>query len=278
FVGRVKISQNFESIKKIINFLRKNIPERLINAKSFRVTCSRYGYHNFRSIDVERLVGEYLYENYKIPVSLKDFEKNLFIKIVGSNAYILLQLNKTPLDKRFYKLFNHPTAIDPILAYGMIRLSKIKRNQIIVDPMCGSGTILIEAALEFPNAKYFGLDIFERFVKGARMNAKAAKVRLIKFKVGDCRCLEKYFSKIDRIITNPPYGVKIGREETVKALYFKFVESAARVIDKGRIVLTVLKAGVFRNIIFKTKFFRISEERVVRYGGLYPNLFVLERI
>lgn len=280
YLGKTKLTEKRESLKRIIEFFRKNPPEDLLSAKSFRVTCSRYGHHEFKSIEVERFVGEYFYENFHIPVDLRNPDKELFVKIVGNTAYLMLKHNKKPLEKRNYRVFLHPTAADPILAYGMFRLAEIKEGEIVVDPMCGSGTILIESALEFPKAKYFGIDISEKFLEGAKQNAKVAGVdHLIKFIHGDCRNLESYFEKIDKIITNPPYGVKMGNEKSVKGLYYKFLESAGKVVrENGRIVLTVLRGNMFRMAIFRTKFFKIVEERIVKYGGLFTHLFVLEKI
>ena len=280
YLGKTRLTEKRESLKRIIEFFRNNPPEDLLSAKSFRVSCTRYGHHEFKSIEVERFVGEYFYENFHIPVNLENPDKELFVKIVGSTAYLMLKLNKISLEKRSYRVFLHPTAADPILAYGMFRVAKVKEKEIVVDPMCGSGTILIESALEFPKAKYFGIDISEKFLKGAKQNAKAAGVdHLIKFIHGDCRNLENYFEKIDKIITNPPYGVKMGNERSVKGLYYKFLESAGKVMkENGRIVLTVLRGNMFRMAIFRTKFFKIVEERIVKYGGLFTHLFVLEKI
>ena len=131
----------------------------------------------------------------------------------------------------------------------MVKLSRMRDNVIIRDPLCGSGTIAIEAAIqacniapglnrsfiaeEFPLliktiwtkereaareeireplTKIFGSDIDPAAIELARDNARKAGVgKFIDFKVADAR---KFVSPISdargTIITNPPYGERLG--------------------------------------------------------------------
>jgi 23S rRNA G2445 N2-methylase RlmL len=185
------------------------------------------------------------------------------------------------LYKRFKKVFNHPAAIKSTLAYGMIRLAEIKNRETLLDPMCGSGTIALEAASLYKDKiKIYAGDIEKDFVEKAKENAKANNLEeFIEFKHLDARELDKHFSSLDKLITNPPYGVRIAKKRNLKSFYRKFLKSLSEVLSKeGRAVIINLKANMFRNIILKLKTFKIVHERVVESGGIYPHIFVLERI
>lgn len=75
------------------------------------------------------------------------------------------------------------------------------------------------------------------------------------------------------------WGVRTGRERNLKETSFEFLNPVSKTIElDGRIVIITLKATAFRNIILKTKKFKVVHERVVETGGLHPHIFVLEKL
>jgi 23S rRNA G2445 N2-methylase RlmL len=267
-----------EEIRKI---LEKVDVEELENAETFRVTSERYGLHDFTSIDMQKIAGEIFLKKYKKKVSLKNFDLNIRFDLIGNFGFVGIQLTRNPLYKRFKKVFNHPAAIKSTLAYGMIRLAEIKDGETLLDPMCGSGTVVLEAASLYKDKiKIYAGDIVKDFVEKAKENAKANNLeKFIEFKNLDATKLEKYFSSIDKLITNPPYGVRIAKKRNLRGFYRKFLESLSKVLSKeGRAVIINLKADMFRNIILRLKTFKIIHERVVESGGIFPHIFVLEKI
>jgi len=270
--------KNLENIYRIAK--RVNLDD-LAKAKTFRVTSKRFGEHNFTSIEIQSIVGKALQEKYGKSVDLKNFDINIRVDVIGTFGFIGIQHTKESLHKRFIKKFNHIASIKSTLAYGMLQLANIKKGEQLLDPMCGSGTTALEAASLFRDKiKIVAGDIEPKCVRGAKENAKANNLeRFIQFKKIDATKLDKYIDKVDKIVTNPPYGVKVGKRQDLKWLYKKFLISANKVLSKsGRIVVVNLRADMFRNIILRTKLFKIVHERVVESGGLYPHIFVLEKI
>jgi putative N6-adenine-specific DNA methylase len=144
------------------------------------------------------------------------------------------------------------------LAAGLIRLTGWQKDIPIIDPMCGSGTILIEAALMAMNVspgslrrgfgfenlkdfeesvydrviddvataektelpfKFYGFDTDRKVLQAAKDNARRAGVdHLIEFKNESIATLAPPVEK-GLIITNPPYGARIGDEDNLKDLY-----------------------------------------------------------
>ncbi|MEM5870262.1 MAG: THUMP domain-containing protein [Candidatus Aenigmatarchaeota archaeon] len=259
-----------------------NLSEIFRNKKSFRITSQRIGLHSFTSIEIQKVVGQVIKEKYELKVDLENFDVNLRVDVFGKDVLVSSQLTKESLYKRFKLPFVHPAAIKSTIAYGLIRIADVKEEEMVLDPMCGGGTILLELADLFKNkVKIFGSDINKKFVEGAIKNAKANGLKkFIEFKVADATKLEEAFPKnsIDKIITDLPYGVRMKRKN-LKSLYEKFLTSSYEVLkDSGRIVALTLRADSFRTFVCRTKKFKVVEERVIESGGLYPHVFVLEKL
>lgn len=132
-------------------------------AKTFRVTSQRIGEHAFTSVQVQKYAGQALVEKYGRKVGLKSFDTNIACNVIGSKCYVGVQLTRESLHKRFERLFNHPATIKAPLAYGMLRIVEIKEEENLLDPFCGGGTILIEAAQTWNvKIKILGSDINKR--------------------------------------------------------------------------------------------------------------------
>jgi 23S rRNA G2445 N2-methylase RlmL len=281
-VSLFEIRTGEEGLLDVYNGLKNIEIEDLKNAETFRVTCQRIGEHAFTSVQVQKHAGQAIVDKYGKKVSLKSFDVNVVCDVIGSRCYVGVQLTRESLHKRFERLFNHPAAIKAPLAYGMLKIAGVNDGDVLLDPFCGGGTIPIEAAQVWDGRiTIFGSDINNGFLEGARRNAKAAGVeKHISFRIADARRLEEFYdSNIDRIVTNPPYGVRMGREKNLRETYFNFLNSASKIMKPdSRIVTISLKATAFRNTVFQTKRFKLVHERVVETGGLYPHIFVLEKL
>lgn len=105
--------------------------------------------------------------------------------------------------------FFHPTSLQPKLAGCMINLTRVSAGEVLLDPFCGTGSILIEAG--FLGCRAVGADIELKMVKGARLNLLHFGVDCFLFRV-DARKIP--LSYVDAVATDPPYG----RSATTKGL------------------------------------------------------------
>ncbi|MDA0577820.1 MAG: THUMP domain-containing protein [Verrucomicrobia bacterium] len=108
-------------------------------------------------------------------VSGTDADVRVFVYVVGDKASVYLDLSGESLHKRGYRLGVGDAPLRETLAAALLRLSAWDRRTPLVDPMCGSGTIAIEAAMWALN-KAPGLDRerfgFERWANfGAKQRA-----------------------------------------------------------------------------------------------------------
>jgi putative N6-adenine-specific DNA methylase len=182
---------------------------------------------------------------------------SLYIYIFNDEVNIMLDSSGIPLYKRGYRIDTNLAPINEALAAGLVLLSGWDGRLPLYDPMCGSGTILIEAALIAANVPpgYFrqsygfknwpdfdqelfdkiyesaiskindnkpvllGTDISPNVLKKAKANAASANVNeMITFKQADF--LETTFGEERKytIIMNPPYGERMNKDD-IKALY-----------------------------------------------------------
>ena len=179
------------------------------------------------------------------------------------------------LHRRYYRVAEHMASLKPTIAYAMLKLGGAEKAKRLVDPMCGSGTIAIEAALDFAVPEIFCFDINRKYVEKAIINSSVARVRnLIAFGVQDARELHEVLDWADLIVTNPPYGVRMGSPRKVLELYEEFLESAKKVLDpRGKLVMiTPLRET---EEMAREKGFEILEARDVYHGDLWVKLLVM---
>ena len=206
--------------------------------QSFAVRSERVGEHNFTSIDVAKVVGQAIIDSYleaygrrlKVNLKMPDVE---FYALVRNQEFILgVNTTGNSLHRRGYRIYEHPAALKPTLASAMLRISGWKPEKSIIDPMCGGGTIPIEAAFkannippghlredfaflklkifdrkEFEEIKIrilnqkrsercsgiYGMEKFRHHLDGAMKNSERAGVReSIEFKLGDATRPDDY--------------------------------------------------------------------------------------
>lgn len=185
--------------------------------------------------------------------------------IVDDVVTVTLDTSGEGLHKRGYRTYLGEAPIRETLAAAMIQLSVWNPERVLIDPFCGSGTIPVEASLigldiapgmnrnfaceQFANApkvrekvqdeaeqrikrdrqlRISGFDINKDAIKLALKHAERAGVKdNIHFQVQDMRDLSsKYAHGV--IITNPPYGERLMKEDELKALYRDFGRVTAK--------------------------------------------------
>jgi len=96
----------------------------------------------------------------------------------------------------------HPATMPPKLARCMVNLARPKRSQLLLDPFCGIGGILIEAGLV--GCRVIGCDIKLEMVKGCLRNLEFFRISSVGVARADARNLP--FGRVNCIVTDPPYG------------------------------------------------------------------------
>lgn len=80
-------------------------------------------------------------------VDLEDPVLRIHLHLIGDMCHVSLDSSGTSLHERGYRTETGPAPINEVLAAGMVQLTAWDKRLALVDPMCGSGTIAIEAGL-----------------------------------------------------------------------------------------------------------------------------------
>ncbi len=257
------------------------IPQ-LLNGESFRVSTRRYGNHEFGSSEVQVVAGRVIQNNYNASVSLKEYEVHVRVDVIARFAYIGIQRTPEKWGKRYHFKRFHRAGIKPSMAYALIEMANLEERQTLLDPFMGGGTIPIEAAsLWGSQVKILGSDLYDEAIEQAQTNAEWTGFKNeVTFIQSDIYHLdESVAGPIDAIVSNPPYGVKSATNANMRKLYRGFILKAAKVLKlEGRMVVMVQRTDMFRQLIGRTKLFKVIEERVVESSSLSPHVFVLGKI
>lgn len=146
--------------------------------------------------------------------------------------------------------------LPPKLAKMMVNLAEMKKNKILLDPFCGSGTILTEAAV-MGYQQLIGSDLSARAVENTKKNMEWLRTKFSIFnsqfsiKVCDVANLTECFGekKVDAIVTEPWLGPPLrGKESTMQIkknmsdleeVYVSAFKSFVRVLRQGGTVVMV---------------------------------------
>jgi tRNA (guanine10-N2)-dimethyltransferase len=131
--------------------------------------------------------------------------------------------------------FFHPGVMMPRMARTLVNIAGTKTGDILLDPFCGTGGILIEG--ELLGMQAIGTDFDPLMVEGSRKNLAGATVML-----ADATRLPFADRSIDTVVTDFPYGqsVCIRKEDTMDRLYYSSLEEIRRVMkpDRRAVVVT----------------------------------------
>ena len=191
------------------------------------------------------------YGNDKRPgVRLQDADVMLNVHIAGNTVTLSLDSSGESLHKRGYRVAQTEAPINEVLAAGIILRSGWRGESPLVDPMCGSGTFLVEAALiaaninpgiyrkgfAFENWNDFDAELFDSLynddsgerefnhkIYGADISPKAVDIAMRNIKsAGVARYIDLQVKPISQwteapangvIVTNPPYGERISADD-----------------------------------------------------------------
>ena len=217
----------------------------------------------------------------KTKVNLKDPDKT-FIGILTSERFIfgtkLAEIPAKPfVDRRPRKKpFFHPSAMQAKLARCMVNLAKPKPGELVFDPFCGTGGMLIEAAVI--DCRVLGLDIQRRMARGTLRNLAHFKIKPEGVIVGDARNLP--IKKVDCVVTDPPYGRStITFKRTTGQIVEEVLASVHGLLNKGkRVCMAAPKTLNVQNIGTNLGYKHLESHFVYVHRTLTREIAVFEKV
>lgn len=200
----------------------------------------------------EKAIIEKLKMKYKVSWFEKSGPRvKIEVSLLNDIAEITMDTSGEGLHKRGYREVNYKAPLSETIAASLVKLTFWNKDRILADPFCGSGTIPIEAAMiekniapglmrdfDFVKFKFFDEDIFKEEKKkcyseinydekleilASDVSHKAIQIAKANAEIlgldEDISFFQKDIRDLDLpddygvIITNPPYGERIGKED-----------------------------------------------------------------
>lgn len=227
--------------KKLKEKIKKIDLDDFLNKKtSFRASSKRIANDNIHNEELNANIGEMIIDKikkekkYTQKVDLENPDIIFFVYIIKNTCYLGIDLSGFDLHKRDYRVFSDPRALRATVAYALSRISDYKPKDFVLDPFCGSGSILIEATLFATNKSInfyrkdkfqflklkplkkidfdeffenidknikklklnlYGYDTILHYIQSARKNAKIAGIKQINWSKVDLDWVDLKFKK-----------------------------------------------------------------------------------
>lgn len=225
-------------------------------------------------------VADLIYEKTWAEVSLSRPDKIFSPCIKDSKNHLFVKL--PPLRKEFrdrepkYRPYSPSITMGAELSRGLVNLSRASPGMSFLDPFCGSGSFLLEAASIGCDIK--GCDLSTKFLEGARWNAEfyqlSSRIKLFK---ADATDLPFPDNSIWSIASDPPYGKAAGLfGKEIEQLYRDFLKEAKRVLLPQRLLAFCSPSPIkdlVRNLSGWRNLFHVKRKI---HGSLTRHIFVFQ--
>ena len=292
-------AQDFETLFQGV----KRLPwaDMIGKKQAFPVTGDAVRSQLYSVSDIQKIAKKAIVEKLKETYKIDIFEEiepavPVHIAILKDVVSVLINTSGAGLNRRGYRRLNATAPLRETLAAGLLYIARMG-DQPVYDPMCGSGTIVIEAAMMKKNIapglqRRFAYEAFGFVNKDVFSSAhEAAKQQIIKDSVpvfgsdvdGEvlslCRTHAKTAGVFDHItiqkadigealkgdprgilVTNPPYAVRMGEKREVEALYKKM----GRIINYCRGLKTFV---ISADMGFERHFGQKADKKRKLYNG-----------
>jgi putative N6-adenine-specific DNA methylase len=223
------------------------------------VSNSKIRHSQYAALCLKDAIADYFTERERRRPTVQRTDPDVWINlhIENNRAVISFDTSGGSLHRRGYREKTVEAPMQEIVAASVVRLAEWDGSKPLYDPMCGSGTLLIEALMAYcripagllrkrfgfqflpdfnkalwkkvkkeaddgirdlPPGTISGSDISPLAVDAAKTNAQAIpQGNKIEFRVLDFRKIDDLSDKV--IVCNPPYGIRLGKEEDLISFY-----------------------------------------------------------
>ena len=247
---------------------------------TFRVISRKYGKHDYRRKDFERAVLQGLERRYPRWTPVADGgQVEVWANLLGSQLLIGARLTDRTMRHRFQKMVELPASLRPSVAAAMVHLSEPNKDDVFVDPMCGSGTILLERLAAGPYRRLYGGDIDPKRVEATKKNIfQKAWVKGALLRQWDATELPLNTYEVDKVVTNLPFGKQIGRGQNLRKLYEGFFAELTRVLKpNGRAILFTSEYDLLKETMRQQPKLEVVRGYSIAVLGQWGRIYIVDR-
>lgn len=270
-----ELARTAESMEEALRLHREAGVPRRRGRPTYRVIVRKAGQHAFRRIDAQQACEAGLARRFPRWRLVEDGAGlEFWLQIIGEDAVLGLRLSSAAMRQRTYRTANLPASLKPAVAHALARLARPSGGGLLVDPACGSGTVLAEAGSA--GLTVLGGDIEQVAVRAAQRNLLAAGVTA-SIARWDARWLPLAAGIADGLACNLPWG----RQQVVgdlAELYRRVLSEAARVVKSGgRIALLTSERELLERLVRNRRGLAVERRLRVTVRGADAWLLALKR-
>ncbi len=208
-----------------------------------------------------------------------DAEEALWVFCIEEVYYICLRQYRS-LDASFRdaRVVERPGSLPPTIAAAMAFLSKPGKEEVILDPMCGSGTLLAEAYAYTPQSRFIGFDIDPHAIAAARLNL--THIPQIRLEIQDGTKTDLPANSITLILSNLPFGKQYGDRQHNVELYRNLFTEMIR-IGVPRVWRAIFLTGDIASLelaLSGVSYLSVMQKVPIRVRGEKATIFVIQPV
>jgi tRNA (guanine6-N2)-methyltransferase len=239
---------------------------------TYHLVAQMEGRHGYLRKDARKALAQGLAGT--VPESWRPVEENaaveFWLTIHGAMAVCGLRLSDRTMRHRTYKLEHRPASLRPTIAAAMIRLAEIGPRHIVLDPMCGAGTLLAEGLAAAQHirgscAPVWGGDVDFSAVRAAAVNLRRLGPALLA--QWDAPRLPLASAVVDRIVSNPPFGKQLSSPDAVARLYQAMLTEYDRVLRPGGVAVLIVSAAAALRSAVRAVGWKARRQQAIRVLG-----------
>lgn len=179
---------------------------------------------------------------------------------------------------RFGEFERLPATTPGPVAAGLLRLAKLQDGRTLLDVCGGVGTVPVLDGL-LRAGRSISVDNDPGSVAAAKRNVAGHRLAdRVEVLDADAIDLPLADGSVDRVVSDLPFGKRIGSNEFNKTLYPAILREIERVlVADGRCVLLSDDKRVFVESVAHARGLKIAGERIIRYNGVAPTAYIVRR-
>jgi len=246
---------------------------------TYRVISRMVGQHQYRRVDFEAAVVKGVERRYRkrwLQVH-DDAAVEIWANVIGSRFLCGVRISDRSMRHRDYQVVNLPAALRPSVAAALVFLTEPESDDVFMDPMCGSGTILAERVLAGGYRSVVGGDILLNRVYASSKNLVLPDepVRLCQWNAGR---LPIPSGAVDKLAVNLPFGKRVGSRREIERLYPQFATELERILKpEGVAVLLTSEYDLLRSALRRCETLRHQTGYSIAVLGQWARVYVIKK-
>jgi tRNA (guanine6-N2)-methyltransferase len=244
---------------------------------TYSLTANFVGKRNYSVPEIKNALEDGIaqrYPDWQYVEDDVDAVLNLRLFIEHEQAILGLRLGERPLHRRAYKQSHLPGSLKPPVAAAMLMLAGFQLGQTILDPFCGSGTILIEAGLS--GLIGIGGDTNPESLVYAQQNAHDAGIN-VSWMQSDGAQLPLSTASLDGVATNLPWGRQIQTTDSLVELYHRTTCELQRVTKPDAHIVLLMPADYLSYLNADALGWQLVSQTEISLFGQTPSIFVFQK-